>query len=334
MFAVWQMRMKYIKMSILSQKIVIGGKLKALIFASVIFAVAVPGFVISSHTTKVYVDDDASGAQDGSSSHPYKTIKQAMDAVSKNSEIHISKGTYVENVNLKKGVEIFGESKSGVVIKASDKDEAVVKMEDDTTLDKVTVENGRYGVRVWGGAKASITQCIIKDNRRDGILIEGDNIKKSTMVSVSKSEIRDNHGTGIYSKKRKLSLTDNEIKNNEGDGVDIEKGSSAWIADNQISSNDKSGMKLRIDGSNIWTKNNSIRNNEREGIEISFKGRAGKINIAKTKIIGNDRYGVAKVQRFIGEAPSPLWNRYLTFDDNNTINSNKSGDISRVFAVN
>jgi parallel beta-helix repeat protein len=153
------------------------------------------------------------------------------------------------------------------------------------------------------------------------------------MVSISKSEIRDNDGTGIYSERRKLSITDNEIRDNDGDGIDIEDGSSAWIADNTISSNDKSGMKLRIDGSEIWTKSNTIKNNDREGIEISYKGVAGRINIAKTKIMNNKKYGIAKVQRFVGGYPSSAWGKYLTFDTRNSITGNGSGNISPVIIV-
>ncbi|HCU70446.1 MAG TPA: hypothetical protein DIC35_01675 [Candidatus Moranbacteria bacterium] len=321
------------KMSILSQIMTKSFKIKAVIAIVITATLIVPGFVLSSHKTKIYVNDDATGTQDGSINHPYRTIKQAMEAASKNSEIHVSKGTYEENVDIKKGVDIFGESKSGVVIKADDKGEAVVKMSDDTTLDKVTVEKGRYGVRVKDGAKVSISQCIIKENSKNGIFIEKDSVKKSRMVSISESEIKDNDGTGIYSERRKLSITDNEIRDNDGDGIDIEDGSSAWIADNSISSNDKSGMKLRIDGSEIWTKSNSIKDNDREGIEISYKGSAGRINIAKTKIMNNKKFGIAKVQRFVGNYPSSAWNKYLTFDTRNSIAGNGSGNISPVIIV-
>ncbi|MFA5993988.1 MAG: right-handed parallel beta-helix repeat-containing protein [Parcubacteria group bacterium] len=318
----------------LSQFGVKSKQIKDLIFVAAMLVIVVPSWVFSSHTTKIYVDDDASGVQDGSSEHPYKTIKKAMEGASKNAEIHIAKGTYAENVDLKEGVEIYGESMTGVVIKAGDSDEAVVTMADDTVLNKVTVKDGRYGVRVKNDAKASISKCLIKNNSRNGVFIEKDGVKKSRMVSVSNSKITDNDGTGVYAQKRRLSLTENEIHNNDGDGVDIEGGSIAWIADNKINDNDKSGMKLRVDGSEIWTKSNSIRNNQREGVEISFKGGVGRIDIAKTKIIGNKRYGVARVQRFVGNAPVAAWNRYLTLNANNTIADNNDGNISPVIIIN
>ena len=304
-----------------------------LVLMLAVLLVAAPALTMSSHESKIYVDDDASGSQDGSSDHPYGTIEKALEKADDDTEIHISNGYYRENIKIKDGVEIYGESKSGVVIEAEDDDDPTVIMKDDTVLDKVTVKGGKYGIEVGDGGKASVISCIIKDNHKGGIYIQDDGTKKSKMVSLSKNEIRDNDGTGIYSGKRKLSLTENKIKNNEGDGIDIEKGSKAWIADNDIEKNDKSGMKLRIDGSEIWTKHNSIKNNKREGVEISFKGQYGRIDIAKTKIEDNKRFGVARVQRAAVSGSAGLWNKYLTFDPRNVISSNGSGGISPVIII-
>lgn len=297
-----------------------------------IVIIAVPSLVLSSHKAKIYVDAGAKNTQDGSSSHPYKTIGQAMKAVNGKTEIHVAKGLYKENVKMKDKVSIFGESEDGVIIEASDRDEAVVTMENETVLNKVTVKNGNYGVKVDDDAKASIIKCVIKNNRKDGIYIKADGVKKSRIVSISKNEIKDNNSAGIYSGKRNLSISENEITDNDGDGIDIEKGASVWIADNKISNNDKSGMKLRVDGSTIWTKSNSIRKNNREGIEISFSGTAGRIDVAKSKIIGNDRYGIGRVQRFAGIS-NATWGKYVTFDNKNTIEGNKSGSVSDVISA-
>ncbi|KKR19883.1 MAG: hypothetical protein UT50_C0027G0010 [Candidatus Moranbacteria bacterium GW2011_GWA2_39_41] len=299
---------------------------------AVVVIIAVPSLVLSSHKSKIYVDANAKNTQDGSIDHPYKTIGQAMKAVKGKAEIHVAKGLYKENVKMKDKVSIFGASEDSVIIEAKDRDEAVVTMEDETVLNKVTVKNGTYGVKVDDDAKASIIKCVIKNNKKDGIYIKADGIKKSKMVSISKNEIKNNNAAGIYSGKRRLSISENEITDNDGDGIDIEKGASAWIADNKISSNDKSGMKLRVDGSDIWTKSNSIRKNNREGIEISFNGAVGRIDIAKSKIIDNDRYGIARVQKFAGINNS-VWNKYVTFNNKNTIESNKSGSVSAVISA-
>lgn len=321
-------------MSILSQKIPFRSKSTVIIMAVAMIAlIAVPGFVLSSHKSKLYVRASASGTQDGSSAHPFKTINQAMRAAKKNTEIHISNGFYKENVDMRSNVDIYGESKKGVIIEASDRDKAVVQMANDTTIDKVTLQKGRYGIKVDDDAKASIIECLVRDNKKAGIYTQADGVKKSRQVIISENEITDNDGAGIYSGKRKLSITENEITDNDGDGIDIEKGSEAWIADNKVNDNDKSGMKLRIDGSTIWTRSNSFRDNKREGMEISFSGAAGRINISKTKVISNNRYGVARVQRLPIAGSVGLWNKYLTFDNKNTIDKNKSGGISPIIVV-
>ena len=327
------LKIKYKKMSILSQFMSSSRNIKVVAIIAISILVIIPSFVMSSRYSKLYVDENASGTQDGSSEHPFKTIKQAMKEAKKNTEIHVAKGTYKENVEMKNDTEIYGEDKDDVIIEASNDDEPVVTMEDDTVINKVTLKKGSYGVKVYDKAEVSIIDCIIKDNKKDGIYIKEDSVKESRRVSISENEIKNNDMAGIYSGRRSLSIVDNDISDNDGDGIDIEKGSNAWIADNRINGNDKSGMKLSIDGSNIWTKNNSIRKNNREGIEVSFSGVAGRIDISKSKIMENDRFGTARVQRATVSNSSSLWSQYLTFDDNNTFSENKFGNISSVFVI-
>jgi nitrous oxidase accessory protein NosD len=300
-----------------------------------ILAVA-PFLAASSHKNKIYVDAKASETETGSSEHPFKTIKKALDQAGKKTEIYVAKGKYRENITIKEEVDIFGTSADGVIIEAKDDDKPVVIMKHDTTLNKVTVKNGKNGIKVDNGAKASIIKVTVKNNNRDGIYIAEGSVKDKKMVSISECEITGNGWAGIYSNTRRLSIVDNDILENGSEGIDIESGSSAWIAGNRIKDNRGSGMKLRIDGSNIWTKNNSIRENKKEGIDISFRGHAGRINIAKSKIIGNHRYGVAKIQRFPRAADSTsLWNKYLTFDNKNELRDNRSDSIaSTVFIFN
>jgi hypothetical protein len=292
-----------------------------------ILAVA-PFLVASSHKSKLYVNDNASGTQDGSVSHPFKTIKKALDKADGKTEIHVSNGSYKENIVLKKNVELYGESEDGVVIKAKDGGNSTVVMNDDSKINKVTIKGGATGIKVKNDAKVSIIKVTIKDNDRDGIFIEEGDVTDKKMVSISECNIKDNGWGGIFSHRRRLSIVNNEIRSNGSEGIDIEAGSSAWIADNKINENDGTGMKLRIDGSDIWTKNNALRDNVKEGIEVSFSGRAGRINIEKAKIVGNHKYGIARIQRMTDN--TGLWNKYLTYGVKNYFSENRLGDISPV----
>jgi len=317
-----------------SLKAAVNNKRKLVVFGLVAaLLVLVPTVTFSSKKAKVYVDASASGTQNGTNANPFKTIKQAMDAVSGKTEIHVAKGIYKENVKIKEDVEIFGADKNAVIIEAADRDEPVVSMEDDSLINKVTIKKGKYGILVDNDAGASVIKCVIKDNKKDGIKIEKDGTKKSRMVNVSESEIRNNGGAGIYSQKRRLSLVKNEVRDNAKDGIDIEKGAVAWIAENKIKDNEGVGLKLRVDGSEIWTKKNTISGNDNGGAEISFSGEAGRIDLAKSKIYKNSKFGIVKVQRGGLSNSMNLWNRYLTFNGNQ-LYENPAGNISKIFVVN
>jgi len=308
-------------------------KTKLVIIAALAMVlVTLPMFAFSSKAHKSFVDANTTGTQDGSSAHPFKTISEAIKKADGNTEIHVAKGTYKENLNVKNDVKIFGDSKDGVVIKAKDDGDAVVVLHDDTKINKVTIKEGKNGIWVEKNSKTSIIDCVIKDNDHDGIATASDGTKDSKMVSISDNEIKNNGWNGIFSRKRRLSITDNSIHGNDKDGVGIEKGSRVWMADNDIKDNTGSGLKLQIDGSDIWTKNNDIRGNKREGMEVLFAGQSGRINVSKSKFVVNGRYGIARVQTVWGSAS--LWAKYLTIENNNGIFGNVLGSISGIIHVN
>jgi hypothetical protein len=319
-------------MSKISQKWGEINKQKAGLIALIaVVLIALPMLVSSSKSHKIYVDNDASGTQDGSKSHPYKTISKAISEAHGKTEIHVDSGIYEENITLKEDMELYGEDKNDTIIKADTDSESVVTMKDDTVINKVTVRGGSNGIKVKEKASAEIIKCVIMDNDRDGIKIESDGTGDSRKVSISKNTIKDNDWSGIYAGRRNVSIMDNDIYANNKDGIDIAKGSKAWISGNTIKDNRGSGMKLAIDGSDIWTKSNDLRNNKREGLEVSFSGAAGKINLAKSKFRSNGRYGIARIQNFpINAASANLWNRYLTMDNQNEFNRNDGGNISAI----
>jgi len=290
----------------------------ALLFPSVSFA----------GTKDIYVNAEASGTQDGSASHPHKTIWEAIKDAKKTDkkvDIHIAEGTYKENIVVPKNTKIFGSGTDKVTIKSDNKSKAVVKLNHKSEINKVTIKGGKYGVLVDRDDRAYIIDCVIKDNRKDGIKIESASVEKKYITVITDSEIYNNGGSGIYSEKRQLSIIGNEIVNNDGDGIDIEGSSSAWIHKNNIKNNDKTGLKLTLDGSNIWTKNNTFRNNDREGIEVNAFGGLGRIDINKSKLYKNDRYGIARVQR--GNFSASVWDG-LTVQEDTKFWENVLGTIS------
>jgi len=110
---------------------------------SLIILLSLPAFSLSSKRNDLYVDDSNHGMEDGSKSHPYSSINEAMDESNSKTDIHVAKGLYRENVEINKGVRIYGEDKDDVVIKAkSSKKLATIYMNDETVINKVTIKKG------------------------------------------------------------------------------------------------------------------------------------------------------------------------------------------------
>jgi len=289
--------------------------------------IALPVFTFSSRKSELYVDAKASGTQNGSASHPYDSISEAISHAKDRADIHVAKGEYKENISLKDGIKLFGKDKEKTIIKAKKDKYATVSMKNNSTINGFTIKGGKRGIWVENDAKASIVNCIIKDNDDDGIGIEGGNNSVVDQVSISETEIRDNGWDGIYSTgPRKISIMDSEIKGNAKEGINLASGTSAWIYGNSIKENGGTGMKLVLDQSNIWTKKNDIRSNKREGVEVASYGGLGRIDISKSKIVKNGRFGIARLQR----AGSANWGGSLTFGIQPELWENYFGSISSV----
>ena len=316
--------MKITKNALTKQKMEIIGSL----FLVVVFVL--PMLVFAGSRKDIYVDGSKSGIEDGTTSHPYHTISEALKHANSRTDVHVAKGEYRDNIEISKGVKVFGSDSDDVVINAKNSKKVVVSMKDDTVIDGVTIKKGRSGIWVDEKAKVSISDCIIHYNDGDGIKIGSGSAKDSTKISITKSRIEKNGKSGIYSGKRRVVLIDNEIINNDKDGVDLAAGSSAWIERNEIKNNNKSGMKLVLDGSDIWTKNNSIRNNGGEGTEINAYGGTGRIDMNKNKFVRNDHYGIARISR--ARFSQNIWNG-LTVQSSTTFDGNFLGTISRIIPI-
>jgi hypothetical protein len=274
------------------------------------------------------VDDDANGKEGGSSKHPYQKIEKAMEEADNGDKVRVRNGEYHENVKIKKGVELIGDGRFDTIIRAKNDDKPAVIMKNGTKISEFTVKNGRDGIEIEGDGKASIENCIIKRNSRDGIEIDKGDTSEFRRVLVFNSVIKENGRSGINSEKRRVDLSENEIYENRSDGVWLASGVSAWFGNNMIRDNKGSALVATLDYSNIWIKDNQFRDSGREGIEITSYGNPGSINIQKSKIWNNGRYGIAKVSRR-SSVSNEYWNRNLTFQGiSNNIANNALGQIS------
>ena len=266
----------------------------------------------SSHT--IVVDRGASGMEDGSNSHPYQSIGDALDHAKDGDEVYIHDGTYNENITVPKGVTVKGNSKnhSKVVIDGND-GKPTVTMKNGSELSFVTVKNGRNGIRVLSDAKAKLYDLVVTGANRDGIFAESAPRDKDRRLYAEKIEVKKSGKAGIYSEKRYVVLVNSDIHDNDSDGIDFSAGTKAWLE--SITSNDNagSGWKAVVDGAEIWSRDNQFRRNGREGIQVESFGGAGAFGEKTSKTVDNGRYGIALLSHNVA-ADSMRKNIFLEAD--------------------
>jgi len=281
----------------------------------------------------VYADVDASGTEDGSSSHPFSKIQDALDEARDDSkDVYVREGEYEENLKIWEGITLQGSDRDDVEIKAEDDDDPVVKMYDDTEIRDLTLKDGQYGVLVNDGSRAYIKDCRITDNEDDGIYAEKSETRNDEKVEIYNNIISNNGWDGIYLEERKFSIKDNEIIDNDKDGVEFEKGSEGVFQGNKVKGNDRVGIRVSIDKSEIYIKNNTFRDNDKSGLEVGVDGKEGLISInRKNKFYQNDKYGIVRIERsyFSGDQ----WNQSLKIEAGIQYWDNDLGDIPDVVKV-
>jgi len=293
--------------------------------------IALPVFVFGS-TKAVFVDKDASGAEDGTSQHPYHSISDALDHVKNGTEVYVAKGTYRENVTLSKGVKLIGKDgdRGAVIIKAKNDNKPAITMKHQSELDHLTVSGGRYGVRVVENSKVIIYDVIVKKSNRDGIYIESAPLDKKYQISVSNTDVKNNDRAGIYVEKHNIVIINSNIISNGSDGVDFAAGTKAWLENCRFNDNKGSGLKLVLDDSEIWSKSNNVRNNGHEGVEINAYGATGNIGFKKATFFNNGQYGIARIARTSSAMNTFGGLQNGTGVNENHIEGNKKGDISPI----
>ncbi len=298
-----------------------------------LLAISLPFFSFAGHNKKIYVDSNAGSEQDGSLTHPYKTIGKALEKAKDNTEIHISNGTYKENLEIPSGVDIYGQNSDKTIIKARNGGKAVISLKGSAKLVDLTIREGKNGIKIANAGRVKIFSCNIEKNDDDGILIYSGSSKRSiednNQVMLSQVKIDHNGKAGIYSEKRSLIIYKSNISDNKSDGVSFASGVKAWIGSSTFVSNSGSGVAVVLDGAQIYTKNNVYSNNKREGIEIVAYGAGGRIDINKSKIRNNGNYGISRVDK--KAVNQGIWGG-LTVENTTYLYTNK-GQLSPIFRI-
>ena len=311
------------------------GSNKGIFLGAALSVLVISPFVVFGGSKVIHVDSKASGMEDGSRSHPYDTITEALKHAKDGDEVEVWKGTYKENITLPKEVWLYGAGgdRDDIVIEAKRDEEPTVEMKHGSKLSDVTVRGGRHGVRILEDSKAHLYDVRITRSNRDGIHIDSASVSKKKRVLIDKVEVEKNDRAGIYSEKRSLVIINSDIHDNDGDGIDLALGTHAWFEKNTFNDNRGSGAKLVLDEASIWSKNNQFRRNSREGIEVSSFGGQGTIEFKRAKLVDNGRYGVARLGKTV-KGMGMFGNLSFGIGINGSlIEKNTLGNVSPVISV-
>jgi hypothetical protein len=299
---------------------------------ALVLLIVAPFFVFGSSKT-LYVDQHASGKEDGSQDHPYHKIGRALDHAQNGTTVIVKKGEYNENITVPSNVKLVGRDREDVVIDG-DNDEPTVRLHDNTELSTLTVTDGKHGIQVDDDAKTHIYNVTVKSSEEDGIYLKAAPRDKSHRALIDNVWVKESGRAGLYAEKRQVDITKSTFEKNDTDGLAFAKGVKASVEHSRLHDNRASGMSAIIDGASIWTKDNSIRYNRHEGIELNAYGANGDFGIRQGSIVGNSRYGIARVAR-TGAAMSHFGNFVYQNGGGNKIytTQNQKGLISPILRL-
>jgi hypothetical protein len=295
---------------------------------ALVLVVSAPFFSSAKSHHTIYVDDNASGTQDGSSKHPYKTIARGLDHAGENDVVNVASGAYEENITLPKGVTLTGAGRDKTYIVADSSRDSVVFMKDNTKLQGVTVRKGKVGVVVKEKSNVAITDSTIRDNKQEGVVALKGATNDRGKLSIIDCNIYDNGRSGVYTEKREIVILDSTIRDNGRNGVAFEAGSKIWIKNTTIRENKENGVFMRLDGSSLTlASGTNIRDNSRNGVAVESNGGSGWVSIKRTKIVGNHHYAVARVAK--GSVNESVW-KSISLENPENVFGNKLGNISPI----
>lgn len=284
-----------------------------------------------------YVDaNSVQSIEDGSEQYPFKAITGATDYIESNKlkdkTVFVKIGTYMESVMLFQNTKIIGESKSGTIIDADGKDNAVNFFSTKSEIKNLTIKKAEAtNIIVDKKSKATIINCDIEEAGKYGIEVKESSATEKYKFTFKDSSVSESGSQGLYISRRKISVTDSEISSNREEGIDLHQGVKGKVSGNHIHGNSESGIESILTGANFTVRRNNIENNHTQGITVQVYStkRSGKVKIFANTIKGNSHYGI----RFANYTHSIGPNKFRIFVakrvslSKNTIKDNGKGDL-------
>lgn len=189
----------------------------------------------------------------------YKTIQEAVLGAQGGDVIIVGKGSYKENVVIKKPVQLkSGKGAAATVVTAANKAEPVFKV--DGAQNVLITGFTATGSEVAGLSLHNATYCRITNNALTG------NANGLLMYASNKNTVADNAADsnaqyGIYLEASNYNnITDNTADNNGDKGIFLSSASSNNVAGNSANLNTWNGIVLWASHGNKIKENKALRN--------------------------------------------------------------------------
>lgn len=251
---------------------------------------------VSSAQTIWYVDDSATGANDGTSwADAFTSVQAGLNAATDGQQVWVAAGTYDENITLKLGVALYGGF-------AGNEDRATFDLADRDFAANETILDGNQA-----GSVVTVPENATADTLVDGFTIEYGTFGIYCLYgspTIANNVIKDNGGStggGVYCLSSSPTITNNTIIRNHasfrGGGIYCSSptSSSAVIVNNKIIGNTttRSGGGIYCSGGspiiakNILMGNVAIGTSGGEGGGLCCSGSSSSFQIVNNVIIGN-----------------------------------------------
>ncbi|RLI14309.1 hypothetical protein DRO49_06310, partial [Candidatus Bathyarchaeota archaeon] len=215
----------------------------------------------------------------------FSTISDAVMNASAGDTIIVCPGTYNENVDVDKSLEIrsYSQNPSDTIVKANNSmDHVFYVTADNVTISGFTVTGANYnkaGIYLYNSDNCRIENVNASNNVIGIYLYDSSN-------NIMANNTASNNGCGIYLYKSNNNIIANNTASNNGCGIYLYDSSNNIMANNIVSSNIDYGIDLGSSSSNTIA-NNTVSNND-DGIYLWESSN----NIMANNTLLNNDYGI------------------------------------------
>ena len=253
----------------------------------------------------------------------YLSIQEAVDSAFENDIIFVSSGTYFENIEINKSIELVGEDRNTTIIEGNGSGIVVNILADNVKITGFTIKNGgpfsadssNAGIVIRSNYN-TISDCNVSSNKNYGLYIYSN---PETTNNIIKNNIFSYNKYGIYtSYSKSTNISSNTFTHNDEYGLYLGSRSDGnLISDNLFMFTEtKYAVRIKTSEENTIIKN-QIMNNQFGGLYFCC---GAKNNIVYRNIFINNTAWNAKDNKLNNTWDNGLvgnyWDDYTGADEN------------------